>query len=284
MKTKTFADYFEIIKFATPETNVRLKNILSVPETGEIIIKKCMNWEDIMHLDIADTILTRNDIFVQWYVPYKPFARQDRTTALNHGNESAHIQDILSTQKDRMIFLDVHSDRYSVGKSLHQFSPIKYYNPIGKSSYGSFGEWYANFHLIVPDKGAQKKIPHNFCGSMTCCSKKRDSNTGKLWGFEVPPIKASRKEALVLIDDICDGGGTFIGIAEELQQYRNKHRLILYVTHGLFTKGVDTLFQYFDEIITTNSIFNGICPNENFKVLDVLSEDFIEYALKQVNQ
>lgn len=281
---KTFDEYFQIIRFATPETNVRLKGSNAVPITDEVIIKKCINWEDVMHLLAADSILTRNNIYVRWYIPYKPFARQDRTTALSHANESELLETILGRQ-DRFIFLDVHSDKHSFGQCIDQFTPIKFYNPFGNQKFSDLYDWVPGFHLIVPDKGAQIKIPSNFiyCQRATFCEKQRDPITGKLSGFVVPEIKT--KFPLVLIDDICDGGGTFIGIAEQLQKYRTKNKLILYVTHGLFTKGVNELLEYFDRIVTTNSVFVPIAMQSSggVEVLDVLSDEFLEYAFKEDN-
>ena len=276
---KTFFDYFEIIKFASPETNVRLKDSANVPVNHQIIIKKCLNWEDVLHLLAADSILTRNDIYVNWYIPYKPFARQDRTTALNHANESELLETILGGLDDRFIFLDTHSDKHSFGKQIDQFAPIKFYSPFGKQTFGSFGEWRPGFHLIVPDFGAQKKVPNNFEGRATYCDKSRDPTTGKLSGFVVPEVKT--KLPMVLVDDICDGGGTFIGIAEHLQKYRKKNKLILYVTHGLFTKGIVDLVQFFDQIVTTNSVLSIESPDERLKILDVLCDDFVKFGIEE---
>lgn len=285
---KSFADYFEIIKFATPETNVRLKNSSIVPKTEEVIIKKCMNWEDIMHLYAADSILCRNNIWVRWYIPYKPFARQDRTTALTHANESEIFEQLYCAYElqQRCIFIDVHSDKHNIGKSIHQFSPIRFYNPFETNDYHAIGEWHPKFHLIVPDAGAARKIPKILEGKVTYCEKKRDPVTGKLSEFIVPEIKT--RLPMVLVDDICDGGGTFIGIAEKLQNYRKKNKLILYVTHGIFSKGFEELLKYFDEIVTTNSVLDNqsmenysYTLNGKLKVLDIFSDDFLQYGLKE---
>ncbi len=276
---KNFSDYFEIIKFATPETNVRFKENTPVPKSEDIIIKKCMCWEDIMHLQIADDILTRAGIFVKWYVPYKPFARQDRTTSLLHANESEHLKNILFRLDERLIFLDVHSDNEVLGVSISQFKVFQFYGPLGEMPRQN-RPWLPTFHLIVPDAGAAKKIPGNFASTVTFCQKTRDPVTGALSGFNVPEITTTLP--MVLFDDICDGGGTFIGIAEHLQQYRKNNKLILYVTHGLFTKGIVELSKFFDQIITTNSVFESNEQNSNVLVLDVLSDDFVSFGLKQI--
>ncbi len=59
---------------------------------------------------------------------------------------------------------------------------------------------------------------------------------------------------VVIVDDLCDGGATFIAEA----QYLRKHipgikNLKLFIYHGLFTKGIDIVADHFDEIICTNS-------------------------------
>ena len=51
----------------------------------------------------------------------------------------------------------------------------------------------------------------------------------------------------IIVDDICDGGGTFLGLAAELKKL-NAGALILAVTHGLFTKGIHPLQGEFEHI------------------------------------
>lgn len=59
---------------------------------------------------------------------------------------------------------------------------------------------------------------------------------------------------ILIIDDLCDGGATFIAEAKYLREVLPKiRRLSLFVCHGLFTKGFNELFENFDHIYTTNS-------------------------------
>ena len=55
------------------------------------------------------------------------------------------------------------------------------------------------------------------------------------------------------MDDICDGGGTFLGLADELRK-RNAGPLHLAISHGIFSKGTEVLRQKFDRLFTTDSI------------------------------
>jgi ribose-phosphate pyrophosphokinase len=56
-----------------------------------------------------------------------------------------------------------------------------------------------------------------------------------------------------MVDDICDGGGTFLGLAEELKS-KNAGKLFLAVSHGIFSKGISKLSSMFENIFTTDSI------------------------------
>jgi len=66
-----------------------------------------------------------------------------------------------------------------------------------------------------------------------------------------------------IIDDICDGGRTFIEIAKAVDEVRKLSSSVkrehygknyLIVTHGIFSAGFDFLVQHFDGIYCTNSV------------------------------
>jgi ribose-phosphate pyrophosphokinase len=95
--------------------------------------------------------------------------------------------------------------------------------------------------VVIPDKGATvrtsailQRLGH--AGSVAACSKKRDSNTGKLSGFTLESGDVSGRACLI-VDDICDGGGTFSGIADVLRSH-GATSVSLAVTHGIFSKGI----------------------------------------------
>tara|TARA_R110000751_G_scaffold45158_1_gene102758 strand:- start:1256 stop:2152 length:897 start_codon:yes stop_codon:yes gene_type:complete len=117
---------------------------------------------------------------------------------------------------------------------------------------------YPLFDLIIPDAGAGKRWYNTFAsyfsnmtksGSIEVveCSKKRDMATGKLSGFKVP--QKVKKHCLIL-DDLCDGGRTFVGLAEKLREQGAK-TVELAVCHGIFSYGYD--LKGIDKIYTTNS-------------------------------
>jgi ribose-phosphate pyrophosphokinase len=96
--------------------------------------------------------------------------------------------------------------------------------------------------VVIPDAGAVARtngILYRLKADnlIARCSKKRDSQTGKLSGFELDEGDVSGRVALI-VDDICDGGGTFAGIAKVLRTH-GAARVYLCVTHGIFSKGIE---------------------------------------------
>lgn len=109
--------------------------------------------------------------------------------------------------------------------------------------------------VVVPDKGAIDRMYELFKRfpyppEIVYCSKKRDMDTGALSGFKVEDPSLCQGREVLIIDDICDGGGTFVGLAAELRK-AGATKVHLYITHGIFSKGVP--LAGIDQIFTTDS-------------------------------
>lgn len=105
---------------------------------------------------------------------------------------------------------------------------------------------------VCPDKGAVDRVSKLSQGeaNVVYCSKTRDMSTGNLSGFKVDtPAHVKDVEALI-VDDICDGGGTFVGLAKELRK-AGARKVYLYITHGIFSKGLP--LEGIDHVYTTDS-------------------------------
>lgn len=104
--------------------------------------------------------------------------------------------------------------------------------------------------VVVPDSGAVPRTLGilsrlNASNGVARCSKKRDSQTGKLSGFHLDEGDVAGRTVMI-VDDICDGGGTFSGVANVLREH-GASKVHLCVTHGIFSKGIviagiDTVF------------------------------------------
>lgn len=75
-------------------------------------------------------------------------------------------------------------------------------------------------------------------------------------------------QSITIVDDLCDGGASFIAGAKHLQENFPGATLNLFVVHGLFTKGVAELLKYFHRIYCTNSYQDIDHPKiKQFKVI-----------------
>ena len=80
---------------------------------------------------------------------------------------------------------------------------------------------------------------------------------------------------ILIIDDLCDGGATFIAEAQYLKDtgLLGDRKLYLFVYHGLFTAGFEKIFGHFDRIYTTNSyqseFLRPTIDYDKLKIIDV---------------
>ncbi|UWY29050.1 ribose-phosphate diphosphokinase [Flavobacterium sp. TR2] len=220
------------------------------------------SFNDLGLLCVTIDALRRMDVkIIDLFIPYFPAARQDRVMIPGEPLSVKVYADIINAMQLNKVFVfDAHSE--VTPALLNNSTVIPNYTFI-KAVLENIGN---NVKLISPDGGALKKIykVSEFLGGVEVveCSKSRDVKTGKLSGFKVYEDDLQGMDCLI-VDDICDGGGTFVGLAEELKK-KNAGKLYLAVSHGIFNKGFEVL-NCFDGIFTTNSFkdFEG----ESVKVI-----------------
>ena len=210
---------------------------------------------DIMRLFMAtDAIRRAGCKKVHAYIPYLPYARQDRVCSSGESLSAAVMANMINAQGyESVTSIDPHSD---VMPAL-----INNYQSIGHSGHLiSAMRDNADAVLCSPDAGAVKRVSSFakgvlYSGDIIEASKKRVN--GAIYTKPITDDLTGR--SVIIVDDICDGGGTFIGLASKLKEAGAK-KVILCVSHGLFTKGVEVLYEGgIDAIYTTNSyVMDGL--------------------------
>ncbi len=82
-------------------------------------------------------------------------------------------------------------------------------------------------------------------------------------------VKENPDHPILLFDDMCDGGATFLKEGALLKEWYPSTKLELYVVHGLFTQGLMSLYEVFDKVHTTNSYFDWK-STERLNVIEVI--------------
>lgn len=107
--------------------------------------------------------------------------------------------------------------------------------------------------VVLPDNGALNRYQIHGRYPYIVCNKERDAETGKLLSFSVNVGETECKDKdLVLLDDLCDGGGTFVGLAPKLRELAPKS-LSLLVTHAIQLDGIRKVAEAYDHVYITNS-------------------------------
>jgi ribose-phosphate pyrophosphokinase len=253
--TSYVAIKFTMTKFSGGEMHIKLDNDIDYSKFDKIIItNRFRNGDDIMKVLIAKDALQRKGVkYFELVMPYIPYARQDRQCDDGESFTLKVFTDLINSAKfDKVYVVDAHSD----------VAPALINNCVNIPNYYYVQEAYYlqndgnEVVLISPDSGANKKCNKLFdsvkvFSKFVKCDKKRNVSTGELSGFEVfcDDLKG---ETCIIVDDICDGGRTFTGIAQELKN-KNAGDIYLFVTHGIFSYGTDELKMNFKKIFCTNS-------------------------------
>lgn len=166
------------------------------------------------------------------------------------------IVDIIKPHSDVSLALIKNSYAISYTKDL-----VNYYLQDNKM---------VNFNgcsVISPDAGASKWIEKDLdYYDIVQCNKHRNLTNGNL---ESISFSKEIKENCVIVDDLCDGGATFIKLAEQLK-LKGAQNVALVIHHGIFSKGLKVFDGLIDHIYCTNS-FSDIEDNNKlitqFKLL-----------------
>lgn len=94
--------------------------------------------------------------------------------------------------------------------------------------------------VCFPDSGAANRGYYTLDLPEFSLDKKRNQETGEIDGLTCKLPLDLRDKTVIIVDDICDGGKTFIEAAKLLYNM-GASSVHLYTTHGLYTKGIDCL-------------------------------------------
>ena len=241
---------FEHTKFSFPcgELHVKLKN----PERGRRVSLH-FNFEkneDLIELLLVCDALKQVGMILEGIaMPYVPFGRQDRAAVAGESFSLKVFADLINSCEAKVVeIIDPHSD---VTTALINNCRVVTQDRV----FARYFEDRKDFYLISPDGGALKKIyklaarPEVDPLGVIECTKERDVKPGEISRTVVHHHLSLKGKDCVMVDDICDGGRTFIEIAKVLRE-KEAGKITLMVTHGKFTKGLDVFKGLIDEIYT----------------------------------
>jgi ribose-phosphate pyrophosphokinase len=172
------------------------------------------------------------------YCPFLPYGRQDKDISNDTCFGLHTFLNLVSIGFNELMTVDMHNMNCYGGFhcGLKIFNSTPYYeinNVIKERSIDV---------LLFPDKGASTRYPQLSAKDIVVADKIRNQATGEIVGIQIfEPYKLTGKNVLV-VDDICDGGRTFIELSAAAKKY-TPLTMSLWTTHGIYSKGKDCLYQ-----------------------------------------
>lgn len=245
---------YKLTQFSAGELHPQLQDYAPIGNIESISIKpKAYNPTFIVELSLLVNALRYEfhmSTPIDLDLPYVPYSRQDRVCAEGDAFGLKVFADQLNALNFRyVVIFDAHSD----------VAPALINNCIHREAKdlfvlsSRFLDKYS--HLVSPDAGAYKKV--NSIASLSNLPvipalKTRDTSTGRLSNTVLVTDGIESPSRLLVVDDICDGGYTFILLGKELRKTFPDTPIDLYVSHGIFGKGTDELKFYYDNIYCHN--------------------------------
>lgn len=234
--------------FPAGEVGVQLP-VISATESVKLIVDYPTSDEVLQMFNIFNALYNMHipKANVELVIRYFPYARQDRVCKNGESfaldvfcqllKQIGHFGklttwDLHSKISDTLLnccdFKVNHVEQHEIAKSLPMF----------------------NF-LIAPDKGAVEKVKkHKQVTSLRADAiffEKQRTESGIIY----PPATSGLYEGTAcVVDDICDGGETFLQLGRMLNKTQPNLELSLYVTHGIFSneKKFEELLKIYDTI------------------------------------
>lgn len=266
----------EIERGVFPDDAVWLRVMSKLPRFAQVMrirVAAMRDMNDFMLLaQLTDAVRHATDITVSHLeLAWLPWARQDRHMV----NGDSFALKVFANQLnvlnfDKVFLLDPHSD--AAAAAINNSVVIAQETCLMKSETLRQAISTGKLTLVAPDAGALKKI-HNVAKASgardyAILTKERDVATGNLTGFALVSGDVAGKDVLI-VDDLCDAGGTFIGSAQVLRD-AGARSVSLYVTHGVFSKGVENLLNNgIDAIYTTTSFASSELREPRVELIDI---------------
>lgn len=275
--------------FPSGESKFTLEGLDNLDKSNQTKEKITINWKfENEGTDFLDLMVLLHSEQVQsfkkkvLYIPYLPFMRMDR----NNGNKEL----LVSANAMLDILKDAPVDDILVGTLHSQLNERDYIKEIALENilYEEIAEELESKGFTVipvfPDKGAQERQAKLLAKGETtpwlssmyiAADKVRNFETGKIEKItaSIPSetkklLESNEKTALVIIDDICSYGGTFIGVKEAiLAEVEHDSLHVLCVAHLEETAFKGKVTDEFDIILATDSLLKQEIPKTNAKIL-----------------
>lgn len=242
----------------------------------------------IFELLLFDEVMAKLEHRYKLVIGYMPYSRMDRVHEANTAFSLKVIVQLLSEQTsalEEVFVLDPHSP-----ETLNKFK--EFGMKVQEIDYSLADEVmeFANVNLdktwiVFPDKGAANRYDYYKYPNVIICEKTRNFATGAIESVKVETssntfITKEMKPNLIVIDDLCSYGGTFVKVLEAIEKHPdiNFDEAWLIVTHAEKAMEAGKVLEKYDKVFCTDSI--SVPAESKDMTVEKFTEDVTVYFKK----
>lgn len=242
----------------------------------------------IFELLLFDEVMTKLKQRYKLVIGYMPYSRMDRVHEVNTAFSLKIITQLLSEQTsalEEVFVLDPHSP-----ETLTKFK--EFGMKVQEIDYSLVDEVmeFANVNLdetwiVFPDKGAANRYGYYKYPNVIICEKTRNFATGVIEGVKVETssktfITKEMNPNLIVIDDLCSYGGTFVKVLEAIEKHPDTtfNKAWLIVTHAEKAMEEGKVLEKYDKVFCTDSI--SVPAESKDMTVEKFTEDATVYFKK----
>lgn len=207
------------------------------------VITRITSMDDLFILRQVDSILWHENIRIdELLITYLLTARCDRRFSLGEAIDRDLVtEDLYRLRTNKIVFYDLHSDPDILTRNNMMENLV-----VIKDNFE-----LENYNICFPDKGACDRYAH-LCSQYNLVGEKHRKPDGISISLkELNKLDIDRP--ILVIDDLCDGGGTFAALATELNAIYPDFKREIWVTHAIQKSGIRLLAAKYDKVYITNS-------------------------------
>lgn len=242
----------------------------------------------IFELLLFDEVMAKLEHHYKLVIGYMPYSRMDRVHEANTAFSLKVIVQLLSEQTsalEEVFVLDPHSP-----ETLNKFK--EFGMKVQEIDYSLADEVmeFANVNLdetwiVFPDKGAANRYNYYKYPNVIICEKTRNFATGAIESVKVETssntfITKEMKPNLIVIDDLCSYGGTFVKVLEAIEKHPdiNFDEAWLIITHAEKAMEAGKILEKYDKVFCTDSI--SVPAKSKDMTVEKFTEDATVYFKK----
>lgn len=258
-------DGYESFSYPGGEHQVRLKTetIEYLRECKKICVSARVHSADelVQLCLLGNAIHSTFGVLPDLEIPYLPYGRADRQFVSGDCVGLAFSSKMLLSFFSTVVTLDAHNEQRTKELGVG----IRSATPFISQAIMQFADG-EGITVVYPDEGASLRYldsrrygdvyideaKRRIGAQFRNATKGRDPKSGLITTTSAPSVTGP----VLIVDDICDGGATFIQLVKALREVGHPSRIGLYVTHGIFSKGLGPLFEAGIAVVYSTNSFS----------------------------